>query len=152
MTSITYAAVNIQASAHSAPSPPGWFGEATLLAHHLQRHGVLAAIADQVRFARRRFGHYDVIDFVVVLVGYAAIAERTLEAVYARLQPWAGALHGDLRARPPAHGAALFGAARLDNVRCFSKRHLPRYTPQYTRIRFTAVTHPFMVSVYGPHR
>lgn len=37
MTKITYAAVNIQASAHSVPLPPAWFGEVTLLMHHLHR-------------------------------------------------------------------------------------------------------------------
>jgi hypothetical protein len=32
---------------------------------------VFAAVEEQVRFARRRFGHYEVIDFVAVLLGYA---------------------------------------------------------------------------------
>jgi hypothetical protein len=56
MTSIAYSPVSIQTSSQSVPSTPSWFGEATLLAHHLQRHGVLTAIEEQVRFARRRFG------------------------------------------------------------------------------------------------
>src|SRR5207247_1822182 len=89
MTSIAYSPVNIQASPHSVPSVPDWFGEVTLLAHHLQRQGVLAAIEEQVRFARRRFGRYEVIDFLAVLFGYAASGERTLESFYERLQPWA---------------------------------------------------------------
>jgi hypothetical protein len=55
----------------------------------LQRQGVLTAIEEQVRFARRRFGHYDVIDFVAVLIGYAISGERTLEAFYERIEPWA---------------------------------------------------------------
>jgi hypothetical protein len=42
-----------------------------------------------VRFARRRFGHYEVIDFLAVLFGYAISGERTLEAFYERLQPFA---------------------------------------------------------------
>jgi hypothetical protein len=54
MTSIASSAVNIQTSSHSVPSTPSWFGEATLLTHHLHRHGVLTAIEEQVRFARRR--------------------------------------------------------------------------------------------------
>jgi hypothetical protein len=101
MTSIAYSPVNIQTSAHSVPSPPCWFGEVTLIAHHLQRQGSLAAIEEQVRFARRRFGHYEVIDFVAVLLGYAISGERTLEAFYGRLQPWASAF------------MALFGRDRL---------------------------------------
>lgn len=90
MTSIASAPVSIQASTHSFPSHPCWFGEVTLLAHHLHQQGVLVAIAEQVRFARRRFGRYDVIDFVAVLFGYALSGERTLEAFYERLRPFPG--------------------------------------------------------------
>ena len=39
---------------------------------------------------RRRFGHYEVIDFLAVLFGYVISGERTLEAFYTRLQPFAG--------------------------------------------------------------
>jgi len=42
-----------------------------------------------VRFARRRFGRYEVIDFLVILFGYAISGEHTLEAFYERLQPFA---------------------------------------------------------------
>jgi hypothetical protein len=42
-----------------------------------------------VRFTRQRFGHYDVIDFLVVLFGYAISGERTLETFYEGLQPFA---------------------------------------------------------------
>src|SRR5438876_1231623 len=101
MTSIAYSPVNIQASPHSVPSVHDWFGEVTLLTHHLQRQGVLAAIEEQVRFARRRFGRYEVIDFLAVLFGYAISGERTLEAFYERLHPWASAF------------MALFGRDRL---------------------------------------
>ena len=101
MTSIAYSSVNIQASAHSVPSTPCWFGEVTLMAHHLKRQGTLATIEEQVRFARRRFGRYEVIDFVAVLLGYAISGERTLEAFYEGLLPWASAF------------MALFGRDRL---------------------------------------
>jgi len=59
------------------------------MATHLRKHKVLAKISEGVRFARRRFGRYDVIDFLVVLFGYAISGERTLEAFYERLQPFA---------------------------------------------------------------
>jgi len=42
-----------------------------------------------VRFARARFGQYDVIDFVAVLIGYALSGEPTLLAFYERLLPFA---------------------------------------------------------------
>ncbi len=54
MTTIAYSPVNIQTSAQSVPSIPAWFEEITLMAHYLQHQGVLAAIEEQVRFARRR--------------------------------------------------------------------------------------------------
>ena len=38
--------------------------------------GILKAIQEQVRFARARFGQYDLIDFVAVLIGYAVSSER----------------------------------------------------------------------------
>src|SRR2546429_7570573 len=89
MTSIADGSVIIQTSAASVPSTPSWFGEVVLMAAHLRKHGVLTKISAGVRFARRRFGRYDVIDFLAVLFGYAISGERTLEAFYERLQPFA---------------------------------------------------------------
>src|SRR5256884_4845127 len=101
MNSIANSAVTIQTSTQSIPSTPSWFGEVTVIVSHLHHQGVLAEISEQVRFARRRFGHYEVIDFLAVLFGYAISGERTLEAFYERLQPWASAF------------MALFGRDRL---------------------------------------
>src|SRR5579864_7379445 len=101
MTSIANSVVAIQTSPQAIPSPPAWFGELTMIARFLQQQGVLAAIAERVRFARRRFGRYEVIDFVAVLFGYAISGERTLEAFYQHVQPFATAF------------MALFGRERL---------------------------------------
>src|SRR5438270_11094886 len=90
MTSIADGSVRIQTSAESVPSTPSWFEEVALMAAHLRKQGVLSKIGERVRFARRRFGHYEVIDFLAVLFGYAISGERTLEAFYQRLQPFAG--------------------------------------------------------------
>jgi hypothetical protein len=46
-------------------------------------------IQDEVRFARARFGQYDLVDFVVALIGYILSGEPTLLAFYERLAPWA---------------------------------------------------------------
>src|SRR2546430_1445263 len=89
MTSIADGSVIIQTSSESVPSAPSWFGEVVLMAAHLRKHGVLTKISEGVRFARRRFGRYDVIDFLAVLFGYAISGERTLEEFYERLQPFA---------------------------------------------------------------
>src|SRR2546430_3885939 len=90
MTSIADGSVRIQTSSECAASPPSWFGEVVLMAAHLRKHEVLGKIAEHVRFARRRFGRYEVIDFLAVLFGYAMSGEHTLEAFYERLQPFAG--------------------------------------------------------------
>ncbi len=83
--------VSIQISQESVPSTPPWFGEAAAFAQVLSHVGILKAIQDQVRFARARFGTYDLIDFVVVLIGYALSGEATLKAFYERLLPFAQA-------------------------------------------------------------
>jgi hypothetical protein len=125
MTSIAYSPVSIQTSAQSVPSTPDWFGEVTLISRYLQRQGVLSAIEEQVRFARRRFGHYEVIDFLAVLFGYAVSSERTLEAFYARINPWASAfmaLFG--RDRLPARSTLSRFLASLDQTAVESLRTL----------------------------
>jgi hypothetical protein len=81
--------VNIQTEASPLPSVPAWFGEVALVAHTMTRLGLLSKISEQVRFARKRFGTYEVIDFFVVLIGYALSGERTLAAYYERLSPFA---------------------------------------------------------------
>jgi hypothetical protein len=101
MTSIANVSVRIQTSSESVPSTPCWLGEVTLLAHSLRQQGVLSAIAERVRFARRRFGHYEVLDFVAVLFGYASSGEHTLQAFYTTVRPFASVF------------MALFGRDRL---------------------------------------
>src|SRR6266567_2556285 len=89
MTSIADTSVKIQTTSESNPSIPAWFGEIVIISRYLQKHRVLTKINEQVRFTRKRFGHYEVIDFLAVLLGYAISGERTLEAFYERLQPLA---------------------------------------------------------------
>jgi hypothetical protein len=89
MISIADTSVKIQTTAESTPSPPAWFGEIVILSRYLQKHDILSKINEQVRFARKRFGRYELIDFLAVLFGYAISGERTLEAFYERLHPFA---------------------------------------------------------------
>ena len=126
MTSIAHSPVTIQVSAQSVPSTPCWFGEVALIAHYLLRQGVLSAIEEQVRFARRRFGRYEVIDFVAVLLGYAISGERTLETFYERVQPFANAF------------MALFGRERLPHRSTLSRflAALDQATVEALRARF----------------
>jgi hypothetical protein len=101
MTSMTNVSVSIQTSSESVPATPCWLGEVALITHYLRSQGVLSAITERVRFARRRFGHYEVLDFVAVLFGYAISGERTLQAFYAAVRPFAAVF------------MALFGRDRL---------------------------------------
>jgi hypothetical protein len=89
VTSIADGSVIIQTSSDSVPAPPAWFGEVVLLIGYLRKQGTLTRISERVRLARRRFGRYEVIDFLAVLFGYAISGERTLEAFYERMAPFA---------------------------------------------------------------
>jgi len=86
--------------------------------------GILAAIGERARFARRRFGHYDVIDFVAVLFGYTISGERTLEAFYERLHPFAPAF------------MALFGRERLP-----ARSTLSRFLASLTQAAVESLAH-----------
>jgi hypothetical protein len=98
---MTHPSVTIQIAPESQPSTPPWMGEVAVFAQVLTHEGILKAIQEQVRFARARFGHYDLIDFVAVLIGYAVSGEPTLLAFYERLLPFAKAF------------MALFGRSQL---------------------------------------
>lgn len=89
MSSIADGSVRIQTASESNFSTPSWFGEVVLMTAHLRKHDVLSKIRERVRFARRRFGQYEVIDFLAALFGYAISGERTLEEFYERLEPFA---------------------------------------------------------------
>src|SRR6266700_1534203 len=106
---ISASAVTIQTSPEAVPSTPSWFGEVTVIAHYLRHLGVLSDISEQMRFARRRFGHYDLTDFAVVLLGYAISGERTLEGFYERVLPFADAF------------MALFGREHLPHRSTLSR-------------------------------
>jgi hypothetical protein len=89
MTSIADGSVKIQTTSESNSSTPSWFGEVVLLSRYLHKHSILNKINEQMHFARKRFGRYEVIDFLAVLFGYAISGERTLEEFYESLQPFA---------------------------------------------------------------
>jgi hypothetical protein len=87
------------------------FEEVVLMTAHLRKHNVLAKISERVRFARRRFGRYELIDFLAVLFGYARSFEGTLEEFYKQLQPFAVPFMAGAGARPaplPLGALALF--------------------------------------------
>jgi hypothetical protein len=89
MISIVDSSVRIQISSAPVPSTPCWLEEVVLIVEHLRKQGIFTAMNECVRFARRRIGHYEVIDFLAVLFGYVISGERRLPAFYERLQPFA---------------------------------------------------------------
>src|SRR5437667_5859689 len=109
MPSIAYSPISIQTAERSARLPPPWFGEVVLIVGHLRKQKDLDAITQRVRFARRRFGRYEVLDFLAVLFGYAMSGERTLEAFYEAVHPFASAF------------MALFGRASLPTASTLSR-------------------------------
>ena len=64
-------------------------GEVGAVAQVLSHEGILKALQEHVQFARARFGHYDLIDFAVVLIGYTLSGAPTIKAFYEQLLPFA---------------------------------------------------------------
>ena len=101
--------VHLQIASEDLPSVPNWFGEVAIVAQVFTTSGILKTIEEQVRFARARFGTYELVDFVAVLIGYAVRAEPTLQAFYERLEPFASAF------------MALFGCESLPHRSTLSR-------------------------------
>lgn len=125
-SSMTSSSVTIQISPESVPTLPCWFAEVAAFAQVLTHTGIRSAIIEQVRFARARFGQYDLIDFVAVLIGYAVSDEPTLQAFYERLAPFAEPF------------MALFGRNQLPHRSTFSRflASLDQSTVEALRARF----------------
>jgi hypothetical protein len=99
MTSIADGSVKIQTTSEPNFSTPCWFGEVVVISRYLRTQGVLSKITEQVRFARRRFGRYDVIDFLAVQIAL----RRQLRTHPGGVLPAAPAI------RHPVHGASFSG-------------------------------------------
>jgi hypothetical protein len=106
---MTHPSVHLQMVAEQKPSVPSWFAEVAIVARVFITSGVLDQIEQQVRFARARFGTYELVDFVAVLIGYAVSAESSLQTFYERLTPFASAF------------MALFGRKNLPHRSTLSR-------------------------------
>ncbi len=80
--------IEVQTSPLDRPSVPGWFAEVVMIARHLATKGLLEAFAQQVRLVRGRFGSYEPVDFLGLLVGYAISGERRLSDFFERVAPF----------------------------------------------------------------
>jgi hypothetical protein len=106
---ISNQSIEVQTSPVDRPSVPAWFAEVVILSQHLTTKELLEAFARQVRLARGRFGSYEPLDFVALLIGYAISGERTLADFFDRLAPFGTAF------------MALFGHATLPHRATLSR-------------------------------
>src|SRR5258708_36794163 len=101
--------IEVQTTSENHASVPAWFAEVVIIAGHLATKGLLEAFAHQIRLVRGRFGNYEPIDFLALLIGYTVSSERTLSDFFHRLAPFGDA------------SMALFGCAALPHRATFSR-------------------------------
>jgi hypothetical protein len=89
MATLPHPCVDIHTTSTPQPSIPPWFAEIVLVAGFLHGHGLLDTLRAQVRLVRGRVGQYEALDFLALLFGYAISGERTLQAFFDRLHPFA---------------------------------------------------------------
>jgi hypothetical protein len=77
------------------------------MTQHLVTKGLLQAFAHQVRLVRGRFGTYEPIDFLALLMGYAISGERTLADFFERLAPFEAAFMALFGRRCLPHRSSL---------------------------------------------
>ena len=80
--------IEVQTTSENRSSVPAWFAEVVIIARYLEKKGLLEALAHQVRLVRGRFGTYEPIDFLALLIGYAISGERTLADFFERVAPF----------------------------------------------------------------
>ena len=83
--------IEVQTSPVDRFSVPPWFAEVVVIVQHLATNGLLDAFAHQVCLVRGRFGSYEPIDFLALLIGYAISGERTLADFFERVEPFEAA-------------------------------------------------------------
>ena len=90
MTNIADTSVKIQTTSEPNPSTPCWFGEVVAISSSLRKHHILSKINERVRFARKRFGRYEVIDFLAVQIALRQkLRAHRWREFYEGLQPFA---------------------------------------------------------------
>jgi hypothetical protein len=99
--------IEIQTTPEDRPSVPAWFAEVVIVARHLAKKGLLDLFAHQVRLIRGRFGSYEPIDFLTLLIGYAISGERTLADFFVCLAPFETAFMALFERRNLPHRSSL---------------------------------------------
>ena len=73
-----------EASAQPEQTTPCWLAEAVVLARAIWSTWALLPLCERVRVVRGRAGHYDVCDFVLLLLAYTVSKAKTLAAFFAQ--------------------------------------------------------------------
>ena len=88
---ISNPSIEVQTSPADRPFVPEWFAEVVILSRHLTTKELIEAFVSQVRLVRGRFGSYEPLDFLALLIGYAISRERMLSNFFTRLAPFGAA-------------------------------------------------------------
>ncbi len=99
--------IEVQTSPLDRTSVPAWFAEVVMIARHLATKGLFEAFAQQVRLVRGRFGSYEPIDFLALLIGYAISGERRLPDFFERGEPFEAAFMALFGRRCLPHRSSL---------------------------------------------
>jgi hypothetical protein len=78
-----------------------------IIAGYLEKKRQLEAFAHLVRLVRGRFGTYEPIDFLALLIGYAISGERTRASFFERVEPFEAAFMALFARRCLPHRATL---------------------------------------------
>jgi hypothetical protein len=121
--------IEVQITSENRSSVPAWFAEGVIIVRYLEKQGLLEAFAHQVRLVRGRFGRYEPIDFLAVLIGYAISGERTLAEFFERVAPFEEAFMALFGRRCLPHRSSLsrfladVDRPCLEAVRTLFERH-----------------------------
>jgi hypothetical protein len=99
--------IEVQTSPLDRASVPVWLAEVVMIARHLATKGLFEAFAQQVRLGRGRFGSYEPIDFLALLIGYAISGERRLPDFFERVEPFEAAFMALFGRRCLPHRSSL---------------------------------------------
>ncbi len=99
--------IEVQTTSENRFSVPAWFAEVAIIAGYLEKKGQLEAFAHLVRLVRGRFGTYEPIDFLALLIGYAISGERTLADFVERVEPFESAFMALFGRRCLPHRSSL---------------------------------------------
>jgi hypothetical protein len=83
--------IEVHTSSVDRPSVPAWFAEVVIIVQYLAKNHLLDAFAHQICLVHGRFGSYEPIDFLALLIGYAISGERTLADFFERVEPFEAA-------------------------------------------------------------